>query len=159
MLTPQERQVRIAVIRSFPARLRHLVAGLTAEQLTTHYLPKEWTVAQNVHHLVDSHINSLIRFKLILTEERPPLKGYSQDDWANHPDANTAYIENSLAILEGLHDRWALLLESLNEVQYQRVGIHTERGEVSIDDLIVTYSDHCDAHTEQITRTLAAQPR
>lgn len=159
MATAQERQARIEIIRSFPARLRHLVAGLTAEQLTTHYLPTEWTVAQNVHHLVDSHINSIIRFKLILTEDRPPLKGYNQDDWAVLPDAGTAYLENSLAILDGLHDRWGILLDSLTEVQYQRVGIHSERGDITIDDLLVTYADHCLAHIDQITRTLAAQPK
>ena len=43
-------------------------------------------MAQNVHHLVDSHANAYIRCKLILTEEHPALKPYDQDAWAALPD-------------------------------------------------------------------------
>jgi hypothetical protein len=46
----EERQVLIEKIRHFPAELEALVAGLTAEQLTTSSLDGEWTIAQNVHH-------------------------------------------------------------------------------------------------------------
>ena len=45
---------RIGTIRDFIPKLRDQVGDLTDEQLTTQYNPPEWTVAQNVHHLVDS---------------------------------------------------------------------------------------------------------
>ena len=158
MLTPAERQARIAIIRAFPARLAALVENLTEEQLTTIYLPNEWTVQQIVHHLPDSHTNSVIRLKLILTEENPQLKPYDQAKWALLADVARTPISASLAILEGLHQRWCNLFESLSDEQWQRVGFHPEVGEITPDDLLVIYSDHCDIHYEQITRTLAAAP-
>ena len=102
MLTAEQRTELIAKIRRLPAQLRELVKDLSSEHLTTHYLPDEWTVAQNIHHLADAHMNSFVLFKLMLSEEKPPLKGYSPDAWANMADANHADLEPSLRVLEGL---------------------------------------------------------
>jgi hypothetical protein len=156
MHTPEQRQQFIATLAAFPDELTQLVNGLTDEQLTMHYLDGEWTVAQNVHHMVDAHINGVVRFKLILTEEIPPLKAYNQDLWAQFPDANDTDIEDSLVILRGLHRRWVKLLNNITDDQLNRVGIHSEDGEVTVDEFIKHYADHCDAHIDQITRTLAA---
>jgi len=57
MLTHEQRRDLIAKIRILPAQLRERVAGLSDKQLTTHFLAGEWTVAQNVHHLADSHVS------------------------------------------------------------------------------------------------------
>ncbi|MCB0065383.1 MAG: DinB family protein, partial [Caldilineaceae bacterium] len=57
MLTAEERQTQITKFRRLPRQLRTLVERLGDEQLTTRYLPNEWTVAQNVHHLADAHMN------------------------------------------------------------------------------------------------------
>ncbi len=156
MLTPAERQRRIDIIRQFPARLTGVVQDLSAEQLMTAYIPGEWSVQQIVHHLPDSHMNSVIRLKLMLTEDHPTLKPYDQDALALLPDVERTPIRASLLILEGLHERWCNLFESLTEAQWARTGLHPEIGDITVEDLVVTYSDHCDAHYEQIMRTLAA---
>jgi hypothetical protein len=65
MPTETQRRELIEKIRELPERLREQVSGLTDAQLTTHFLAGEWTVAQNVHHLADSHMNSFIRTRLI----------------------------------------------------------------------------------------------
>jgi hypothetical protein len=159
MFTPQERRARIDKIRRLPAQLEALVSPLTPSQLTTPYLAGEWTVAQNVHHLADSHINSYIRMRLMLTEDHPTLKPYDQEVWATLPDAGTPDLQSSLAILRGLHHRWVQLFESLQEDDWARAGLHPEVGEITVEDILRIYSDHCDAHLDQITRTLAAGAR
>lgn len=156
MLTAEQRTELIAKIRRLPAQLRELVKDLSPEQLTTHYLPTEWTVAQNIHHLADAHMNSFVLFKLMLSEEKPPLKGYSPDAWANMADANHADLEPSLRVLEGLHPRWAQLLESLTEADFARIGVGM-RGERTVDDYLRIYGNHGESHIDQIQRTLAAQ--
>ena len=158
MLTSAERAARIQIIRDFPARLTKMVQGVSEDQLTTRSIPGEWTVKQIVHHLPDSHMNSVIRLKLILTQDHPTLQPYDQDAWALLSDVEKTPISASLKLLEGLHERWCNLLDSLTDEQRQRPGYHPEMGDITPDDLVVTYSDHCDAHIEQITRTLAAIP-
>jgi hypothetical protein len=154
---PLLRREMIAKIRQFPAQLEAVVCNLSIEQLTTHYLPDEWTVAQNVHHLADSHMNSFIRLKLILTEDRPTLKPYDQDAWAVTVDSNNPAIETSLQLLKGLHARWVALFESLGEDDWMRAGLHPEIGEVTPEDLLRIYAGHGEGHIDQIQRTLAAQ--
>ncbi len=97
----------IAAIRALPAQLQHAVAGLTPAQLVARPHADEWSIAQNVHHLADSHMTAYIRCKLIASEDRPPLKAYDQDAWAALPDGSNADISTSLTLLAALHVRWA----------------------------------------------------
>ena len=156
MLTREERREKIEKIRRLPAELEAVVSDLTVEQLTTPYLGDEWTVAQVVHHLADSHMNSFVRLKLILTEERPTLKAYNEALWAKAVDANNPILHTSLILLKGLHQRWVTLLDSLVEEDFRRTGYHPELGEISVDDLVRIYAKHGDDHIEQIKRVLAA---
>jgi len=156
MLVNDERQQRIDRIRRFPAELTALVEPLSDSQLNTQTIPGEWTVQQIVHHLPDSHMNSVIRLKRMLTEDNPTLRPYDQDAWAETPDVFETSITASLAILTGLHERWTNLLDALSDEQRARTGHHLEIGTINADDLVVIYSDHCDEHIDQIERVLAA---
>jgi hypothetical protein len=148
----------IAQIRSLPEELAVLTMGLSSEQLTSAFLAGEWSVAQNVHHLADSHMHSFIRLKLILAEEQPTLRPYDQDVWATTPEANLPDLRASLMLLRGLHARWADLFAGLDEAQWQRTGFHPEQGAVSVEKILRSYAAHGVAHLEQIRRTLAAAP-
>jgi hypothetical protein len=156
-MNPTERAALIDQLRRFPAELSDLVGSLSPEELTTPYLAGEWTVAQNVHHLADSHMNSYLRCRLIATEDEPPLRPYDQDAWAALPDAMAADLTLSMTILFGLHARWALFWEALPDAAWSRVGHHPERGAVSLDAMLHAYVAHGAAHLDQIRRTLAAR--
>ena len=115
-------------IEIFPELLRQEVEELTERELTWVYRPDGWTIKQVVHHCADSHINSFMRFKLALTEEKPVIKPYLEARWANLPDTIEADISTSLELLSGLHKRWVVLLRSLKEKDYRRKFIHPENG-------------------------------
>ena len=155
MLTNEQRHHLIRKIDRLPADLEAVVRELSDEQLTTHYLEGEWTVAQNVHHLADSHMNSFIRLKLMLTEDRPTLKPYDQEAWAELSDGNNPAIETSLTLLQGLHRRWVMIFEQLPAADWGRAGLHPEIGEVTVEDLLQSYAAHGEGHIDQINRTLA----
>ncbi|MCU0497862.1 MAG: DinB family protein [Anaerolineae bacterium] len=147
------RQNSIARLETFPARFRDLVTPLSPEDLAKR-LPGEWSVLQIIHHVADSHINAMLRFKKPLTEDRPNLPNYDQDAFALLGDYD-APISWTLQILEGIHARLVRLLESLSEEQWQRTGLHPSWGEVTVEELAQRYADHGDNHIEQIQRTLA----
>ena len=67
-LSKEQRAQMIKTIKRLPKRLSKAVEGLNEKQLNTPYRKGGWTVAQVVHHLADSHINSYVRFKWTLTE-------------------------------------------------------------------------------------------
>lgn len=150
-LSSAERQEMIQQISDAPALVRAAVKGLTDKQLDTPYRAGGWTVRQVVHHLVDSHLNAHIRFRLALTEDNPAIKPYDQDAWAGLIDAKTAPIGASLSILDGLHERWAMLLRSLGESDFSREMQHPEQGPIDIDWILQMYSWHGRHHTAHIT--------
>jgi hypothetical protein len=73
-VTPELRGDFIRIIAELPKKVAAAVEGLSEEQIDTPYRPGGWTVRQTVHHIADSHINSLCRFKLALTEENPTIR-------------------------------------------------------------------------------------
>jgi uncharacterized damage-inducible protein DinB len=156
MLSADERNSLIQRLRDFPDQLWALVADLSAEALTARPIPQEWSVAQNVHHVADSHMNAYIRFKLILLEHEPTLKPYNQDDWAETADAVSPDLEVSLGIVRGLHTRWSDLMRSVPDSQWKRKGFHPENGDVTLDGLLQSYVRHGEGHLAQIRTVLAA---
>jgi hypothetical protein len=145
-----ERAAKIAKIKELPALIEKAVAGLSDQQLDTPYRDGGWTVRQVVHHLADSHMNAFVRMKLMLTEDHPTIKPYSQDSWAAQVDYTTMPTAPSLGIIRGLHERWVRLLESLPEAAWGRTANHPERGPVTLDGMLTIYAGHGEKHVEQI---------
>jgi hypothetical protein len=95
-----------------------------------------------VHHLAGSHMNSYVRFRLALTEDRPVIKPYDEKRWAELPDARGGDIGVSLALLEALHVRWVELLRSLSDEQWARRFVHPEMGERDLNWQLALYAWH-----------------
>jgi uncharacterized damage-inducible protein DinB len=150
-LTAEERAAGIEAIRTHPAKLRAAVAGLRDDQLDTPYREGGWTLRQVVHHVVDSHTNALIRFKLAVTEDNPTIRPYNEKLWAELADARTLPVETSLAILDGLHARWSTLLAALTPDQFRRTLHHPEMGNLTVDSLLELYAWHGAHHVAHVT--------
>lgn len=152
----------IEQIRILPDQIEALVVGLSDEDLTTHFLMKEdgapeWTVAQNVHHLADTHMNCYIRCKLIMTEDNPQLWGNDVNGWAAMPGGKSADVGDSLLILRSLHANWTKFWLSLAGGDWQRAGIHPRAPHCTLEFLLGAYAGHGNEHIDQIQRTLAAR--
>ncbi len=133
---------------------------MSAEQLNTAYNAPEWTIAQNIHHLADTHMVCIRRFKLILTSPRFQFTSYDVNALAEMPDAKDADIEHSLKLLEGLQARWAILLENLSDEDWGKVGIGAspDRPDMSLERLAFIYSQHGLNHLQQIQDVLDKMP-
>ena len=147
----------IEKIRRLPQQVEELVSALSPEELTARPLADEWTVGQNVHHLVDSHINSYVRCKLMATEENPTFKPYDEGAWARLADGSSAELSDSLTLLKALHARWVQFWENLPEEEWQRTGWRPQSGAVTLARQLELYVAHGEAHLDQIRRTLAAR--
>jgi uncharacterized damage-inducible protein DinB len=150
-ITEVDRQKWIAEIAALPERLQAAVTGLSDEQLDTPYRKGGWTIRQVVHHLADSHMNSLIRFKLALTENNPTIRPYYEDRWAELSDSRTLPVEPSLMLLTGLHSRWTTLLLSLSPDDYARTFYHPESEKsIRLDYNLGLYAWHGNHHLAHI---------
>lgn len=145
------RQSFIQTIEELPNKLRKAIEGLTDGQLDTRYRPGGWTVRQVVHHIADSHLNSFCRFKLAMTEDCPTIRAFREDRWAELPDSQLP-VDPSLKIIEGVHARWAAMLNSMDSEDFARTLDHPESGEWNLDKFLGLYDWHSKHHTAHITR-------
>jgi uncharacterized damage-inducible protein DinB len=149
-ITPDDRTGAVATLAELPEKLRNAVEGLDFGQLCTPYREGGWTLRQVVHHIADSHMNAFIRIRLALTEDWPTIKTYDEAAWARLHDS-AAPIEWSLELIESLHARWVMLLQSLSDTQWQRGFNHPEQGPVTVELSTLTYAWHSRHHVAQIT--------
>ncbi len=150
-ITPSTRSDFVNEISDLPKKLKAAVSDLNDKQLDTPYRPEGWTVRQTVHHVADSHLNSIIRFKLALTEDTPTIRPYYEDRWAELNDSFLP-IDSSMKIIEGLHHRWVTVLNAMSDEDFQRKLIHPESGEWKLEKMLALYVWHGKHHTAHITK-------
>lgn len=155
-LSAEERLAMIDILRDLPLALRMATNDLSEQQLLTPYRDGGWTVAQVVHHLADSHLNSYIRFKLTLTEENPVIKPYEEALWAELPEAKSSEIEVSLRLLESLHARFVLMLEAMKDDEWNRTFFHPASNRtMPLYVVLALYAWHSEHHLSHITQLRA----
>ena len=148
----------IREIELLPSLLSKAVEEWDQQKLDTPYRPQGWTVRQVVHHLADSHTHSYIRFKWSLTEEKPLIKAYDENIWAQLDDARTAPIDISLNMLSGLHQRWVHLLKNIDNEGWSRSFIHPETNkEIPLYVNLALYAWHGKHHLKHITNLKETQ--
>jgi len=94
-----------------------------------------------------------MRFKLALTEVDPTIRPYFEERWAELADSKSMSITPALTMLEGIHQRWTVLLRSFNEQDIQRTFYHPQAGiRYRLDENIALYAWHSNHHLAHITK-------
>ena len=154
-ITPVQIQSWIEDLANFPQKLAKLTEPLKEHDLEISYRPDGWTVRQIVHHLADSHINAYMRFHLTLTEEKPIIRPYFEERWAELADGKTGDIQLSIAILTAIHARLVALLRTLNATKFERTYVHPEtQKEYTMAYLLGNYAWHGKHHLAHIQLTI-----
>lgn len=144
----------ITDIETLPKSVISLTENLNETELNYNYRPDGWTIKQVVHHLADSHINSIIRFKLAMTEDVPTIRPYFEDRWATLIDYEHP-IDTSVSIISGVHSKLGILLRSFSEEDLKKEFIHPEHGKrFSIKETIGMYAWHSNHHLAHIKQAL-----
>nr|WP_321231158.1 putative metal-dependent hydrolase [uncultured Psychroserpens sp.] len=142
-------------IERFPSEIEKTTKDLSKEQLNWKYRPDGWNIKQVVHHCADSHMNSIIRFKLALTEDSPTIRPYYEDRWATLIDSTDDNLENSLSLLKGLHAKLCQLLKHISEEEMSKEFIHPEHGKrFRLDETIGTYAWHSNHHLAHVNQAI-----
>jgi len=139
----------LAALRS---EVEELIRGVWEEDLRKPEAEGKWSMMDVILHLLDSEIAWGCRLRAVLAEDRPNLTGYDQDRWAENLNYEAADLDTSLHALFGLRRSHVALIRSLTEEQKQRVGIHSERGEESLELMIRLYAGHDLVHLRQLAR-------
>lgn len=146
----------IADIGALPEKILSVLQQMGATALDQPYRPGGWTGRQVIHHIADSHMNALIRFKLALTEDNPTIKPYKEALWADLPDYTTS-VDPSLQLISAIHNRLELLLSSLSNEQWERTFYHPEnKSSITLRKNVLLYQWHGNHHLGHLNLIVAA---
>ena len=141
----------IQTLEEFPNLVEIELIGHQGKDLEYCYRPNGWNIKQVINHCVDSHMNSMTRFKLALTENNPTIKPYEEAKWAELSDSKSYDINESLVLLKSLHKRWFFLLKGMVGDDFKRTFIHPDGNEIiSLEANLCIYDWHCKHHLQHI---------
>jgi DinB superfamily len=146
----------IASQREAPGRIARLVAGLGEDVLARRPPPGGWSMREVLGHLADHEVVLGYRERIVAAQDRPPLTGYDQEAFVRRllPDGRSA--AELLDAFRAVRAINVALLERLPPEAFARVGLHSERGEESLEHMVRLYAGHDLVHEAQIARIRAA---
>ena len=128
---------------------------ITPEELDARPGPGKWTAREIVHHLADAEMTAAVRFRLLLAEDRPAIKGYDQDEFARRLHYERPH-EASLELFRAVRASTAELMTCLSEADWLREGTHSETGRFGLDTWLRIYGAHAHRHADQIRTARAS---
>ena len=142
----------VVVLHEMPGALQRFLETVPAAIVTSPEAPGKWSIRDVIQHLADSELVGGFRLRMILAHDRPPLMGYDQDLWANRLRYCDVDVRDALEQFTALRRANARIWERLTPADLTRVGVHSERGEESLEHLRRLYAGHDLLHLRQLER-------
>lgn len=118
--------------------------------------PGKWSVRQIICHLADSEIVAAMRMRQIIAEDQPTFHGFDEKAWATNLGYGKRKASQVIELFRHIRSENYELLKDLPEETFQRVGIHAQRGPITLLDTVKTFTDHPEKHTAQLRAVRAA---
>jgi len=135
------------------------VKGLSEAQLKFKAAPDKWSVNEILAHLADTEIVVGFRMRLILDAPGTPVVAVDQDSWVTSGHYEKRDPRKSVEQFRVVREANLALLKSLTPQQWKHYGMHSERGQETIEHIVRMYAGHDINHLQQIERILSKKPK
>ena len=136
--------------RRGPELLAMVLTGVFGEEEDFVRAPGKWSARQIVAHLADSELVAAHRFRQLLAEDNPTLIAYDQNKWSTNLDYAKRKPKQSLETFRRLRAENHELLKDLPPAAFERAGNHSERGAVTVLNLLEGLAGHDESHARQL---------
>ena len=126
------------------------ITGAAGSEMDFAPQPDQWSIRQIVAHVCDAEIVATMRLRQIIAEENPRLQAWDQDAWAKNLDYAKRKPSQSLETFRRVRAENYELLKDLPEPVFNRTGMHTERGTITLLQLLRLMAEHAENHAAQL---------
>lgn len=162
ILSYQAGQDPLQMQAAMPSKLEATVARVSQEILTRRPALHKWSIAEIVAHLVDDELVGAYRIRLILGAPGTQIQAFDQDAWSTTGRYAEWDVQQSLAWFRMLREMNLALFSRLTVDEWQRYGMHAERGVETLADIAAYYAGHDINHLRQIEailgKSVSAEP-
>lgn len=145
----------IVVQNQTPDALARLIASIPQQRLNLPPAPGEWSLAAIVTHMAEAEIALSWRYRQIAEKEGAALSGYDQNLWYRLGDYDSRDAQESLAQFRHLRAANLRMFTRLTPDDWQRSGVHAERGRLTMKDLVTQAAGHDLSHLKQAEHVIA----
>ena len=146
----------LVILRQTPVTLLRFLDTVPAHIVPSPEAPGKWSIREVVQHLADSELVGGFRLRMVLAHDRPPLMGYDQDLWASRLHYRDIEVRDAFEQFAALRRANLRIWQHLSHMDLVRVGIHSERGEESLEHMRRLYAGHDLLHLRQLERIRAS---
>src|SRR5713226_4906921 len=132
--------------RRGPELLAMVLTGVYGEEVDFTPAPEKWSIRQLAAHVADSELVGAQRFRSVIAEENPKLLAFDQNAWTKNLDYARRLPKQSLESFRRMRAENYELLKALPESAFERTGVHSERGPLTLWQLLEIYADHAESH-------------
>ncbi len=151
MATSEELEGFVAYLAKTPATLQRLVEGLTDEDWRRRVPGAEFSVLENICHLLDIEREGYaVRIERLLKEDSPVLPDIDGGRLARERDYNNQNIETALEAFRREREGNISVLKNLSSDQLERRGTLEAVGPITVSELLRMMRAHDDAHRREI---------
>ena len=136
------------------------IKGLTPADFSAFPVPNTWSIGQIVLHLMDSDLIASDRMKRIIAEENPTLVGFDESAFAKNLFYNELDPHLAAEIFAKNRQLTGEILRKLPDSAFERVGVHNQRGRITLGEMLQMYVQHLDHHLKFVKhkRQLLGKP-
>jgi hypothetical protein len=145
----------LSLLADAPATLTALLAAAPPRLFARRPAPGKWSIQEIVAHLADDELVGAYRIRLILAAPGTAIQAFDQDQWAETGRYAATDVGRSLGLFRILRGANLALWRRLSRAEWERAGVHAERGVESIRDIATYYAGHDLNHFAQIEAILA----
>ncbi len=136
-------------------KLERLVKAVPLSKLRKRPAPDKWSVVEILAHLADAEITGSWRIRAILGSPGTPIQAFDQDAWVIAGHYAKRDPRKCIEQFRVLREANLALYKSLAPEQWSHHGIHSERGEETVEHIVRMFAGHDINHIQQIERILA----
>lgn len=154
-----EKKKSLAVQAGTAKKLEKLIKGVPTAKLRNRPAPDKWSVSEILAHLGDAEIVGGFRMRLILGAPGTPIAAFDQDSWVTSGHYAKRDPRKSVEQFRAIREANLALLKSLTPGQWKQYGIHSERGQESIEHIAHMFAGHDINHLRQIEQILVSETK
>jgi hypothetical protein len=122
------------------------IRGLTVEELNALPIPGTWSIQQIILHLMDSDLIASDRMKRVIAEEKPTIIGYDETAFSKYLFYEKLDGAMACEVFRLNRLLTAAILRNVSDTAFSRTGMHSERGVVTLEHFVETYTEHLEHH-------------
>ncbi len=148
-------QDALTMQKATAGKLKKQIRGLGPKQLRWKPEPGKWSIAEIVAHLADAEIVASWRMRSIIGASGTTIQPFDQDVWTSVFQYAKRDAKQSVEVFRVLRENNLSMLKALPREDWEKFGMHLERGKETITHLTRMFAGHDTNHVRQIEGIVA----